>query len=122
MVWGQISTFIKGDLDCHSYPGFYLPEKVYLRTQNEKKSILAQEEKKKVYEIFLAYEKWKLIRKAYDFNDIVNYILNEIKYFRYKGQTIHFLFIDEVQDLNRATLLLLTKLTELTVFMAGDTA
>lgn len=54
--------------------------------------------------------------------DVVNYILNQIKSNRYSGPSIHFLMIDEVQDLPHATLFLLIKLTEYGVFFSGDTA
>jgi len=45
--------------------------------------------------------------------DIVNYILKQFLICNlYHGAPIHYLMIDEVQDLNNATLLLLIKLAE----------
>jgi len=54
--------------------------------------------------------------------DIVNHILREIVIKGYTGTPIHFIMIDEVQDLPHATILLLMKLSEQGVFFAGDTA
>jgi len=36
--------------------------------------------KKEIYEIFKKYEEWTTSVEAYDQNDVVNYILNELKY------------------------------------------
>ncbi len=54
--------------------------------------------------------------------DVVNYILTQIRWRGYAGPSIHYLMIDEVQDLPHATLYLLTKIAQQGVFFSGDTA
>lgn len=54
--------------------------------------------------------------------DAVNYILNYIRYRSYEGPEIHYLMIDEVQDLPHAILYLLSKTATYGVFYSGDTA
>ena len=54
--------------------------------------------------------------------DIVNHILREIQGLKYFGVPIHFMLVDEVQDLTASTIKLLLKVTEWNVFFAGDTA
>ena len=54
--------------------------------------------------------------------DIVNHCNREIDAYRYFGSPVHFMLVDEVQDLTPATIKLLVKVTEQNVYMAGDTA
>jgi hypothetical protein len=54
--------------------------------------------------------------------DIVNHILRELKGAQYRGTPIHFMLVDEVQDLTAATIKLLLNITEQNVYFAGDTA
>jgi predicted ribonuclease YlaK len=44
--------------------------------------------------------------------DIVNHILRELKGAQYRGTPIHFMLVDEVQDLTAATIKLLLNITE----------
>ena len=54
--------------------------------------------------------------------DVVNYIVNQLNWYGYNGPPIHFIMVDEVQDLTHSILLLLLKVTEQSLFFAGDTA
>ena len=54
--------------------------------------------------------------------DVVNHILQEILFSRYKDDKLDNMFIDEVQDLTSATIYLLTKMTKKSNFYCGDTA
>lgn len=54
--------------------------------------------------------------------DTVNYILNYIRYRGYDGPEIHYLMIDEVQDLPHSIVYLLSKTVTYGVFYSGDTA
>lgn len=54
--------------------------------------------------------------------DAVNYILNRIRYCGYEGPEIHYIMIDEVQDLPHAIVYLLSKTATYGVFYSGDTA
>jgi len=54
--------------------------------------------------------------------DTVNYILNRIRFAGYEGPQIHYVMIDEVQDLPHAIVYLLSKVASCGVFYSGDTA
>ena len=54
--------------------------------------------------------------------DVVNHILQEILFDRYKDEKFDNMFIDEVQDSTPATIYLLTKMTKKNNFYCGDTA
>ncbi len=44
--------------------------------------------------------------------DIIHHVLNEVRLRGYSGVPIHFVMIDEIQDLSHAIILLLMKVTE----------
>lgn len=54
--------------------------------------------------------------------DVVNYILCQLKYHKDCLIPIHYMMIDEVQDLPHAVLQLLIEITDQGLFFAGDTA
>lgn len=54
--------------------------------------------------------------------DSVNYILNYIRFKGYNGPDIHYVMIDEVQDLPHSIIYLLSKIAKYGVFYSGDTA
>ncbi|CAD8167125.1 unnamed protein product [Paramecium pentaurelia] len=115
-VWTQIYSHIKGAAASHTYPGHYMPKKVYLRLN--KNDQLFNE----IYECYILYERWKIQQGYYDFMDVVNHILVQLVYGKCNLIPIHYLMIDECQDLPHAVLLLLCKITEQGLFFSGDTA
>jgi len=121
VLWTEISAYIKGSPQSYLSRGFCLTKDEYLLL-SKKSSMLSQEEKIEIYKAFLAYEEWKRSYRGYDFQDIVNYILSEIHYHGYKGIPIHYMMVDEVQDLTSATLTLLLQVTGQKLFFSGDTA
>ena len=121
-VWTEIYSYIKGSTSSHLHPAGYLPEKVYLDLLSERKSLMDLETKKLMFELYCMYERWKTENSGYDLLDVVNYILTQIRYGRYSGTPIHYMMVDEVQDLPHAMLLLLTQITEQGLFFSGDTA
>jgi superfamily I DNA/RNA helicase len=54
--------------------------------------------------------------------DAVNYILNFMRFRGYTGPEIHYVMIDEVQDLPHSIIYLLSKTVRYGVFYSGDTA
>jgi hypothetical protein len=121
-VWTEIYSYIKGSSRSHSYAAHYLPEKHYATELDNRKSIWTKSDRVTIFEIFCMYERWKIAQGAYDLLDVVNYILSQMRYGRYKGTPIHFMMVDEVQDLPHAVLLLLSIVTEQGIYFAGDTA
>ncbi|CAG9320671.1 unnamed protein product [Blepharisma stoltei] len=121
ILWTEISAYIKGSPKAYLSRGFYLSQEEYLEL-GRKSSMLSKEEKVEVYRAFGLYEDWKRSVNGYDFQDLVNYILCEIHYHGYKGIPIHYMMIDEVQDLTSATLNLLMQVTDQKLVFSGDTA
>ena len=121
VIWTEIASYIKGSAESHKYPGWYLPKNTYL-AMGRKKSLLSLEDKSTIWELFIEYERWKVRMGAYDFQDIVNYQLYFINLNGYRGIPIHYMMVDEVQDLTHCTLLLVAKVTEQSLFFSGDTA
>ncbi|CAD8065005.1 unnamed protein product [Paramecium primaurelia] len=115
-VWTQIYSHLKGAAASHTYPGHYLPKRVYLRLN--KNDQLFED----IFECYILYERWKIQQGYYDFMDVVNHILVQLVYGRCNLIPIHYLMIDECQDLPHAVLLLLCKITEQGLFFSGDTA
>ena len=73
--------------------------------------------------IFLRYEQWKSQMRAYDMNDVVNHVLKQIRSdFLKETQLIHFLMVDEVQDLTKNIISLLMTMADKNIFFSGDTA
>lgn len=74
--------------------------------------------------MFLRYEQWKQEQGSYDLNDLVNHINFQIKndYFKKETRTVHFLMVDEVQDLTQNVIHCLLSLAEQNIFFSGDTA
>ncbi len=71
------------------------------------------EEKKKVYEIFTFYEKYKQSTKQYDMLDVVNNIILQLKSKKDINElALTSLFIDEVQDLPPAFVYLAGKIVQ----------
>ena len=91
-------------------------------TCNTRRTLYDDKEKKRIYHYYERYELWKKEQHGYDFMDLVNHILREMQGFGYSGTAIHFMLVDEVQDLTVATIKLLIKVTEQNVYLAGDTA
>jgi len=121
-VWSEFMSNIKGSASSFLYPDGYLPRSLYTDANSADKSFLSHENKSLIYDIFEDYVKWKEEQGGYDFLDVINHILREVHYDGYYEAPIHFLMIDEVQDLSHAAISLLMKVTEQGVFFAGDTA
>jgi len=121
LVWAEIVSRLKGWVSSASYCQGHLPQSEYFNT-HKNKSLLSDQDRATVWTIFLQYEHWKFAQVAYDFQDVVTHALQEIAVTGYEGAPIHYITVDEVQDLTHATLALLTKVTQHGFFLAGDTA
>ncbi|CAD8087088.1 unnamed protein product [Paramecium sonneborni] len=119
-LWSQIYSIIKGSQFSHTYPNRYLPEQVYLNYQQQQQ--IDQQTLIKVYTYFMLYEKWKKSQGYFDQMDLVNYIIQKIKMHEYNGVSLHFLYVDEVQDFTQATLYLFNLIAEQRIMLSGDTA
>ena len=73
-LWTEIMSIIKGSIS--SQTSNYLDRSDYMEQGSE---FLTQQEKGTVYYIFLHYENWKLNVRAFDFLDVVNHVIFEMK-------------------------------------------
>ena len=122
VVWGEIQSHIKGSAYSHTSTDNCLSESKYCTLENEKKSLLTKEMKVIIYDIFIRYERWKHQIRGYDLMDVVNHAIRAINSGKRCSVPIHYLMIDEVQDLTHATIYLFMKVTSYGVFLSGDTA
>ena len=120
-VWREICTHIKGAAEAHEYVGRYIPLAKY-QTLTQSQGIYDADLQYMIYNIFYKYERWAYEHNYYDMSDVINHVLEQIKWYGYHGLPIHFIMCDEVQDLTPANLLLLLKISEQTLFFSGDTA
>ena len=120
LVWTEIYSTIKGAATAHQYPTQFLTQNAYMSTTSN--TFLSREDKLDIYETFCQYERWKIKSGGYDIMDAVNYILNYIRFRSYEGPELHYVMIDEVQDLPHAIVYLFSKIATYGVFYSGDTA
>ena len=101
VIWTEITSEIKGRVDSYKHEDGGIGITSYLAKSGKKKgNFMEVEEKYEVYIIWIRYEQWKNEMRAYDFNDVVNHILVQIRSeFLKETCMIHFLMVDEVQDL-----------------------
>ncbi|CAD8133948.1 unnamed protein product [Paramecium pentaurelia] len=116
-VWTYIYSHIKGGSNAHEYPGHYIPKSIFLNMINNN-----HKEFNILYDIFIQYEKWRIDQGYHDLLDVVNHILIQLKQDQLCIPQIHYLFIDEIQDLPEAIILLFEKIALLGTIYSGDTA
>ncbi|KAL4474179.1 hypothetical protein ABPG72_001718 [Tetrahymena utriculariae] len=124
VAYSQINSYITGNQISHKNENNMIPEEKYLSLVGKSKIDLDKEQKISIYQICCQYQKWKYEKKYFDLNDVINYIIKNILEGNYDlaNGYFHYLFIDEVQDLNCACLYLLCLLTEQNIYLGGDTA
>ena len=117
LAWTEIFSVIKGSANS-GISG--LNKKEYLETVNT--NGLSTTDQGAIFRIYRLYQKWKTALGGYDLMDIVNYLIFHIESGRYEGPTLHYVMVDEVQDLTYATIKLLALVTRFNCFFSGDTA
>lgn len=124
MIWTEICSEIKGRVDSYKFEDFGININGYMAGTGKKKgNFMEVEEKYEVYMIWIRYEQWKNEMRAYDLNDVVNHVLQQIRSDILKETCmIHFLMVDEVQDLTQNVISLLMNLAQKNIFFSGDTA
>lgn len=62
VIWTQIYSYIKGSASAHLYPGWYMSYPAYINAIgiSDKSRLLSKEDRIEIYNIFGAYERWKL--------------------------------------------------------------
>ena len=131
MVFREICSYIKGSSEALDEPPGYLPKDKYLGLGRkvapsfEKISgeDVGQSSRSKVYDLFKQYEEWKAAFQAYDVMDAVHHIYRALQREGYRGDPIHEVYVDEVQDFTQAELRLFLEVCQNKngLFLTGDT-
>ncbi|CAK77908.1 unnamed protein product (macronuclear) [Paramecium tetraurelia] len=118
LVWSEICTKIKGHETSHEYPNKYMNYENYSYYYR----VLSLAQTNLLYKAFETYERLKQSYGYYDLLDIVNHINYELTQGNDVIECVHYLMLDELQDVPRAVLVLLDRMAEFGLFCCGDNA
>ncbi|KAI3928638.1 hypothetical protein MKW98_024239 [Papaver atlanticum] len=99
VVFIEIMSHIKGGVIGGRVPDGALTRDDYLSLSEGRASTLNREMREIVYHIYLDYEKKKLLNGEFDLGDLVIDIRSRLKNGCYQSNEMHYVYIDEVQDL-----------------------
>ncbi|KAI3840236.1 hypothetical protein MKW92_032638 [Papaver armeniacum] len=98
-VFVEIMSHIKGGLIAGRVPNGKLSRGDYLLLSEGRVSTLSKDLREMIYDIFLDYEKKKLLNGEFDFADLVMDLHQRLRKGIYRGDQMDFVYVDEVQDL-----------------------
>ena len=98
-VFTEIISSIKGGLQAGETDDGKLRMESYLQLSEGRASTLSWQQREMIYNIFLDYERMRVERGEFDLADLVNDLHRRLTHERYDGDSIDFVYIDEVQDL-----------------------
>ncbi|MCL7051103.1 hypothetical protein MKW94_010687 [Papaver nudicaule] len=99
MVFIEIISHIKGGLFAGRLPDDKLSREDYILLSEGRVSSISRERREMIYDIFLEYEKKKILNDEFDLADFVIDLHCRLKTGCYEGEEMDFVYIDEVQDL-----------------------
>eukprot|EP00741_Cyanophora_paradoxa_P020397 tig00021254_g19688.t1 len=109
VVYSEIMSLIKGSKDAALKYGAPVPRAAFLDVDAEyawQSAFPTARLRSEVYDLFEAYEKLKKKRGEYDLADAVLHALRQLREGRYHPSPLQRVYIDEVQDLSIAQLIL----------------
>nr|POE80701.1 tpr and ankyrin repeat-containing protein 1 [Quercus suber] len=124
-VFTEIISHIKGGPQAAEAGDGKLSREDYVLLSEGRVSRLCRREREIIYEIFQNYEKMKKKNGEFDFSDLVIDLHRRLRVERYKGDEMHFVYVDEVQDLTLSQIALfkyICKNVEEGFVFSGDTA
>ncbi|XP_068646917.1 uncharacterized protein [Aristolochia californica] len=124
-VYTQIMSHIKGGLGMGVSHDGTLAREDFIKLSEGRASTLKYEQRERIYDIFLDYEKKKCEKGEYDLSDLVIDLHHRLIMDGCKGKKFHFVYIDEVQDLTMRQIALfkyVCKNFDEGFVFAGDTA
>ncbi|KAM6546617.1 hypothetical protein CsatB_027353 [Cannabis sativa] len=124
-VFIEIMSHLKGGLKSGNLSDGNLSQKDYILKSNSRVSNFSNDERKKIYDIFLQYEKLKTVNGEYDVADLVCDLHYRFNGETYEGDKLDFVYIDEVQDLTMGQIALfkyICKNVDDGYVFCGDTA
>ncbi|CAD8199930.1 unnamed protein product [Paramecium pentaurelia] len=118
LVWYEIMSKIKGHATSYEYPNKYMNYDNYSYYHK----VLSDEYTKLLYKAFEHYELIKQNLGYYDLLDVVNHINYELKYGNDILENVHYLILDELQDIPNAIFILLNQIADFGLICCGDNA
>ncbi|CAD8118879.1 unnamed protein product [Paramecium sonneborni] len=118
IVWSDIINTIKGHETAYQHRNYHISQEKYnYCRQNQYYS-----QPDKIFKLFLIYEQLKVKYGYYDILDVINHINYQQVYCYDQIEYMHYLILDELQDVPKALLILLNRMTQVQLFLAGDNA
>ncbi|KAL4392729.1 hypothetical protein AHAS_Ahas03G0374200 [Arachis hypogaea] len=124
-VFIEIISHIKGGIQAMEPGEGKLSRNDYLLLSENRASSLTKQKREMIYDVYLSYEKLKLDKGEFDMADIVVDLHRRLRSKRYEGDEMHFVYIDEVQDLTMSQIALFRYVcqnVEEGFVFSGDTA
>ncbi|KHN25944.1 TPR and ankyrin repeat-containing protein 1 [Glycine soja] len=98
-VFTEIISHIKGGMQAVESSDGKLSREEYLSLSENRASSLIRQKREIIYDIYQSYEKMKNDKGDFDLADIVIDLHRRLRINKYEGDEMHFVYIDEVQDL-----------------------
>jgi len=124
LVFTEIMSHIKGSIKA-AESGKLSREDYCTLSESRASSSLSMKTRELIYDIFQNYEKMKMRKGEFDIADIVIDLHRRLRTEKYKGDVMSFVFVDEVQDLTMAQIVLfkyICRNVEEGYVFCGDTA
>ncbi|KAJ4710301.1 UvrD-like Helicase, ATP-binding domain, P-loop containing nucleoside triphosphate hydrolase [Melia azedarach] len=124
-VFTEIISHIKGSLRSMEVGDGKLSREEYVQLSESRVSTLTRKKREIIYDICESYEQMKMRNGEFDLADLVNDLHHRLKLECYKGDEIHFVYVDEVQDLTMSQIALfkyICRNVEGGFVFSGDTA
>ena len=116
-IYAQLISIIKGSFTSHFYMNNCISKEEY-KEKGRKLTDLPNLDD--VYELCMLYENYKK-GKYFDIQDLVNFLIRQVKLEFKDVKLIDYLFIDEIQDLSISQIYLLILVSKHCKIYAGDT-
>ena len=117
-IYSQLISVIKGSCSSHLFINNCLSKEDY-KTKGKKITDLPNLED--IYDVCMLYEEYKKQNKYFDIQDVVNFLIRQVKLEFKNVKLIDYLFIDEIQDLAINQIYLLILVSKHCKVYAGDT-
>ncbi|XP_045821754.1 uncharacterized protein LOC123914598 [Trifolium pratense] len=105
-VFTEIVSHIKGGMQSLEPGEGKLSRQDYLSLSENRSSSLSKQKREIIYDMYQSYEHMKMDRGEFDLADIVADIHRRLRINKYEGDEMHFVYIDEVQDLTMSQIAL----------------
>ena len=116
-IYAQLISVIKGSYSSHLYNNNCISKEDYMKKGRRITDLPNLED---IYDICMLYEDYKK-GKYFDIQDLVNFLIRQVKIELKNVKLIDYLFIDEIQDLSISQIYLLILVSKYCKIYAGDT-